>query len=183
MCILEDEYREIGNLFTFMGKLAILHDQVTITVGALAALDLISQTSKIDSSRTRGFRVMRYEYGIVYRGKTASEGPLLVGDAFNPSATADMEECLEADPQDDFSSDGSVAQNIANRPVQELGLIAYNETAGKLFDGGFRVRKPTWSCPEGGTLQFWVYNLGGSQLTTGTVVTIVIKAYGVWLND
>lgn len=165
-----------------MGDLSILREIVTLTLGALAAEDCIATTSKIDASRTEGFRIMRSEIAVAYKGMTQGEGPIEVGMAFNADQD-EIEQCIEADPQG-MNDVGQVnLQHQANRPVFPIGVIQAQEVSGKLFEGAFRVFKPTWSVPEGGLLSWYAYNGDNAALTTGGEVRFFVKHYGVWLRD
>ncbi len=109
---------------------------------------------------------------------TSGEGPVLVGMAHDLSAT-EIEETLGADPQ---RSGDPTAEPRAMRPVWPLGQM-FNNSAGNgqiILEG---VQKIGWSIPEGTDLKWFVQNVSGATLTTGSVFRIIAKHFGVWLRD
>lgn len=160
-------------------NLAIIYDDVELALGALAGKDAIAAPSKIDASRENGFRVMKTEYWMIFYGKTTAEGPIMVGLAPNLAA-ASIEETIEADPQS--RTDDQVTPD-SKRPVFPLEIIDYTEvdmTNLQPYKGEVKIR---WSIPEGNNLNWFAYNMNAAGLTTGTVVRIFAKHYGVWLRD
>lgn len=159
-------------------NLAIVYDDVTVTLGTLASKDAIAEASKIDSTRGNGFRIMKTEYWVDFRGKTANEGPLMVGMSAIFDA-AGVESAIEADPQDSSEDSNNL---LAKRPIWPLALL---QAAPDGNDQQVQMHSvnPRWSVPEGENLYWWVYNMGAAGLTTGTVVHIFAKHYGVWLRD
>lgn len=160
-------------------NLDIVYDDVTITLGALAAKDAISSDSKIDAARLQGFRVMKTEYWIDYSGKATGEGPVMVGFSMNHTV-GEVEEAFEADPGDRTS----IQNAQAKRPVWPLKMIPAHavqlDVPDKVLGGTFN---PRWSCIEGKAAIWWAYNMDSSALTTGTVIRIFAKHFGVWLRD
>ncbi len=162
-------------------ELAILYDQdFQLALGTLAGNDVLNGLSKIDASRRMGFRVTRMEYWIEWFGKTVGNGPIMIG--WTPTKSgAQVELALEADPQ---GSDDGVTQQQANEPVFPLVMIPTTSTEiGEDQDAIHGVLNPKWSSPEGVSAQWWAFNMNSSALTTGTVVNIFCKYFGVWLRD
>lgn len=166
-----------------MSELAILHEVITITVGALASQTAVLGSSKIDASRENGFRIMKTEYEIDYRGKTASEGPVEIGFAYNQSATL-IGETLADDPQSRVEDENA---GETKRPVYPLEMVPYNVTnkhgTNPTVPTALRSMTARWSIPEGNKFDAYAYNWGGGALTTGMTITIRCKHYGVWLRD
>lgn len=164
-------------------KSGIVYDVIEIACGALAAKDLILSASAIDAAKEMGFRILKSQIFASFLNKTADEGGVLFGYAFNPDSAAAVEEAIEADPQSD-SRLARLQNEQAMRPVFPIGLIHFNATDGVLFNGAAIEIKPQWSIPEGGALQYWAYNVSPSApLTTGCIIQIQAKHFGVWLND
>lgn len=162
-------------------NLNIVYDDVTIDVGALASKDCIASASKIDSSRLNGFRIIKTEYWMDFEGKTAGEGPIMVG--FSPLHSAsEVEDTIEADPQSSAEMENNA---VAKRPVFPLEM--YPTDGGDTNFEQQRIKKgsfnPRWSVIEGRSAFWWVYNMEGAALTTGMLVHIFAKHYGVWLRD
>ena len=161
-------------------NLAIIYDDVTVTMGAaLTKTAVLGTGSKIDSARENGFRVLRTDYWVDFAGKTSGEGPIMVGASVAQDAPT-VAQTINTDPQD--SSDyGGNAQT--KRPVWLLELLEQGETggpSGRNLKGSF---KPRWSAPEGENFDWWAYNMDTATLTTGLLVRIFAKHYGVWLRD
>ncbi len=162
-------------------NLAIVHSFTTITLGALASLDaVVVEDGKIDASRLEGFRLIKTQYWMDYKAKTANEGPVLIGFAMNQNA-AEIEEALEADPQQ--RADIPEGEQTM-RPVFPLEVVPFAPTS-QVADG-FAVRGEQisrWSMPEGKGLSWFAYNFGPAVLTTGGIIVIYAKHFGVWLRD
>ncbi len=158
----------------------IVRDETDITLSTLGAQTAIVAASRIDTSRLNGFRVLKTQYWIGVQGKTTAEGPVEIGAEIGLDAT-EVKECIEADPQNSGEA-GAIEQSL--RPVWPLVMIK-REGTGILtwMDGQFREWKPQWSVPEGQGLFWYAFNYGGSALTSGTVVKIIAKHFGVWLRD
>ncbi len=164
--------------------LALLYDDIVITLGALGANSVAITASKIDAARENGFRVIKTQYWIDWQGKTAVEGPVIVGYAFGMDANA-ISATISSDPQ---SSNLDFVDGETKNPVFPMELIPFASTDGggaTPGQGGFTMGEvvPRWSVPEGSNLNWFARNLGGAGMTTGTVVLIFAKHFGVWLRD
>lgn len=158
-------------------NLAIVYDDVSFALGTLGAKGGALANSKIDASRLNGFRVVKVEYWACYSGKTAAEGPIMVGLSFG-QASADIDACIEADPQGHLEDrdDGDT-----KRPLFPLFMLEKdNASSSEAIHGTIN---PRWSVPEGYAMNYFAYNMDGSALTTGTEIQIFAKIYGVWLRD
>lgn len=126
---------------------------------------------------------MKTEYWISAEAKVVAEGPIMVGVAARCDNAAEIEECIEADPQIRGADPEEVQ---AKRPVWPLEMFGAEEGHGT-NESGLVAKKGTvnlrWSCPEGTGLLWWAYNAGAGALTTGCVVVVFAKHYGVWLRD
>ena len=107
---------------------------------------------------------------------TSGEGPIELFMCHDLS-TAEMAEVFAADPQ--RSHDPNLEEQ-AMRPLWPLALLAnLTEDSNKVGHG---VSTIGWSFPEGTILKWGAWNKG-SALTTGTVIHVVAKHFGVWLRD
>ncbi len=168
-----------------MSKLSYVYevDEAVTELASLAGLDCSSVVIKIDGSRGRGFRITKTEYFVDISGLPALGGPILYGLAVGLSS-AEIEEAIEADPQD---PNGVPEHEQVKRPVFPLGVFrrAQNTSESSVdnpIDMPLRTVNLNWSIPEGVGLQWWFYNLGGAT-DAGTNGTIFAKHTGVWLND
>ncbi len=113
-------------------------------------------------------------------GKTAGEGPVMLGMSMNGTA-ANIEAAIEADPQSVVEDDNHPKAHYV-KPL-EMITKAFQEGIGSAQVEGGHTLTPNWSCPEGQDLLFWAYNMDTSALTTGMIVDIFAEHYGVWLRD
>jgi len=156
---------------------SIVWDLITISPGALAQGDFVIAGSKINASRLQGFRVLKTQYWISMRNATAGEGGFLVGLS-HALSVAELAEMVDAAPQRPNDTAGS---ERARRPAWPLEmLIANADGDGKVYAEG--VATIGWSIQEGTALDWWVANFATTK-TTGTVVNIIAKHFGVWLKD
>ncbi len=163
-----------------MSELAIVYDDVTITLGTLGSKTVIHGTSKIDSARTNGFRVMKGDYWMDYIGKTATEGPIVLGYNIGLS-TAEVAEAIVDDPQSS-TADKNAGETM--RPVWPLELVPLTHaTIGVGVSALKGTFNPKWSVPEGQSSNWFAFNMDGGALTTGMSVRIFCKWFGVWLRD
>ncbi len=158
----------------------IVWEEVNITLGALAEDTAVSAASKIDASREQGFRVLKTQYAIDVVGKTNDQGGILIGLNHNLSV-AEVAEALAADPQGSPGKDRPENEQ-AMRPIWPLKFVPVTVTSIEEKLLNFEEVKINWSIMEGSTLNWFAFNTGG-LLTTGTVVNIIAKHFGVWLKD
>ncbi len=164
------------------GKGQILWDISTITLGALAANDAVSVTQ--GSNLLEDFRILKTEYFIGTKFADNSEGPLLIGMAAGGNTAAEIEEAIEAEPND--ISDTPEIEEVM-RPVwpvtihilQSFSGTAEFSTVGKNISEG--VLNPRWTMPNPSGWSWWAYNLG-TLFTTGGLVEIAAKHFGVWVR-
>ncbi len=165
-------------------KLSYVYDQLTLTLGALAANTAVLTASKIDASRRSGFRIVNTEYAFTYQGKTTDEGPISVGLAPSLNVT-EIAEIYLADPQ---ASNDHEADAESRRFIKQLFLIDKTSTTSGADAGGeshmnYRTVKVNWSIAEGDVLNWYAMNHDTAGLMTGTLIVIIAKHTGVWLRD
>ncbi len=153
-------------------------DDFVLNLLTLAAGDVTAGTFKIDGSRGQGFRVAKSMLHVHLIGKTATEGPITFGVAFNMTAAA-IEAAIEADPQ------ASIEDNSRGEGtyIMPLGMITLADTEGRLSPRAGYVISPNWSIIEGQNYQFWAFNMSGGALTTGAALHVFASHFGVWLCD
>ncbi len=161
-----------------MANLKIVHQNMKLDLSTLGAGVAIRGTSKIDSSRKSGFRVVQAEIPIAWDGKTTTEGPFSVWLGINYETT-EFANFIAADPQSKVEA--PVRGNA--QYLKLLGMIPREGTNGVLNNGNPIVVKPNWSCPEGESVGIFVVNEDTGAITTGTSVFSTATYMGVWLND
>ncbi len=152
-------------------------DLALSTLGSQTAL--LSSDSPVDANNERGFRISKIEYWLEYKGKTTDEGPIWVG--FTSEDAAGVKTALQSRPT------GITPQEKANAklPVWPVALIprpATNIQSGEVIP--MSEKKLNWSFKEGEFCEFFAFNCNeSSALTTGTILHMTAKIFGVWLND
>ncbi len=161
-----------------MSDLKILYDNQGISAGALGGRTVKAQAHQvIDGNTKQGFRVIKSRNWVEFRGKAASEGPLMYGIACalsDPEIEANIEEALEGHADPSIQGQGW---------IKPLAFIDNPRTDGVINNGAPFNTKVNWSVPEGDSISQWVYNLNASAITTGTVVGGFWEITGVWLRD
>ncbi len=159
---------------------AIIWDEIQISLGTLATETAVQVASRIDAARLQGFRLLRTEYFIRAKGLTGADDPIVVGLNHDLTVT-EVKECINADPQRSGDTTADAASRT-KRPVWPFEVFGvYADGNGESVAKG--VAKIGWSAPEGTTFNWFVYNFGSGPLTTGGIVDIIAKHFGVWLKD
>ncbi len=153
-----------------------------LALGTLAASAVGVQPTRVDATRTQGWRTAMLRIVATLAGKTTAEGPILWGIACNLDATQ-INAVLIGDPQNATEDD----DHGAGQWLKILGLIDLAATEGPLT-GPSEIAQPidikvNWSTIEGEAVVVWARNNGGSPLTTGGLITFSIENFGVWLRD
>ncbi len=163
-----------------MSRQQVVHLNGLVGIGTLADVTAIVLNTKIDASREQGVKIRQLKASMSYNGKTASEGPLIVGVAVELTAV-EIAEAMNADPQ---RWDDTDAKDKGNRKVFPIwtipaGVLTGDDRNQKLEE----INIPWKIIPEGSTLKWFVFNASGSTLTTGTIVHVHAAAVTEWLND
>jgi len=151
------------------------------TIGALAALDVVSNPVTVTSLNPYRLISVHASYSLSDQGSTIDDG-YEFGLAHSDYTAAEVEECLEASASIDIGD--KVAQEKSNRLVRSIGIITAGGpiTAGGLnFNDGRKVRtKLNWKIGIGQTLNLWVRNGSGVVYTTGAKL---LMAGSLWIKD
>ena len=163
-----------------MSRQQVQHIVAEIALSTLASLTAIAVILTPDSSRDQGVRIKQLKLACTYKGKTAGEGPLMVGLCDSNLSVAEIAEALVADPQ----HVGDVpATEQGNRRVFPIWNIGPALVAGDSVEGFEDVHYPWKTMEEGIGLKLFVFNADGSALTTGTIVTVTGSTVQEWLRD
>ncbi len=153
-----------------------------LTIGALAALDVISTPGSAAAVGT--LRVMSVDCVYNWSNIGASDDDALeFGWAHSDYTAAEIEECLEATGSMDIGD--KVAQEQANRLVRSVGTIsgALAGAAGggaQFNDGRSMKTKLNWLLSIGDTMKLWARNGSGTVYTIGSSLTVLGK---MWVKD
>ena len=125
--------------------------------------------------------VVSVDMTAVTRGLTADEGDFLeVGTSHGDLTDTEVEETLQAELTD---PDDIIARERARRPVRRYGFMIRTDADGihsALEQGKMVRRKHMFSVGNDHSLNVWVGNRSGSQLTTGAVTNVVGTIFGRW---
>ncbi len=152
-----------------------------IGLGALGAGLVLKTATKVDASRENGIRIQKLMCAMTFSGKTAAEGPIVVGLASTDLSTTEIKECIDADPQ---KPDDTPASEQVMRQVMPIWVIGKTETASQNSPYRYEEIPYPWKeVAEGDGLAWFAMNEDGSALTTGTEIEIQGVLIGEWLND
>ncbi len=171
------------------GKGAILKEQTTFALGALAGQDQVIGTPSL--LLDMDFRILRSDITAVLTGATSLEGVglilyLLEADITDAQAEANIEGIGPRRLGDRLETE------IAERWVRRVGITTgptVNETERVFknkYGGALLDIEPRWTFRRGrtATLGGWkwaVYN-DGVTLTTGATCRLLCTHYGVWVE-
>ncbi len=171
------------------GKGAIVKEQVTLTVGALAARDLVIGNSAV--ALDSDFRILRSDITACIVGMTSLEGQGVIlymteGDLTEAQVEANIEQNgpLSLGDQD--------LEEIASRWVRRVAMTVgptVNETERVMrnkYGGPLLELEPRWTfrrrrTSTDGGWNWALYN-DGVALTTGATLHLLATHYGVWVN-
>lgn len=157
------------------GKGVILYDKVRLTLSTLASGTVIAAASGITLSED--FRILKAEILGSTKGMTADEGGVVIGLADGELSDAEVAECLNSRPGD---RNDNLANEQAMRPVFPFDIVFENQAGGDLMVK--EEIKPRWTFSNADGWQWFAFNIGSGALTTGTVIDLFVKIYGVWVT-
>ncbi len=167
------------------GKGAILREELSITLSTLGTDTGILMTGGIGTTLAEDFRIIKTEYSAWVDGATfvAGDGPLSIWIANGDLTLAEMTETLDLIGPLDRSD--RISMERAERYVTQLGVISFVEASSgisQLFpaDGGIAEKTIRWTFSNGKGWSFLIFN-EGTALTTGGVVHLRAKHFGVWV--
>ncbi len=165
------------------GKGVLIRERTTITLGGLGVNTAIKQDSPLVI--TEDFRMIKAKIYAYLTGATfvAGDGPVLVGLSNDDLSVGEIAEALTVDGP--LGPDQTVQADQAMRPVFELGMIPFLDEAvngnqpGLVLPPIEAIVRWTFYNATGWTL--FAFNFGSSSLTTGGVIQILAKYFGVWV--
>lgn len=167
-------------------KFFVSHWDMDLTPGALAANDLDTVSLCVFDD---DIFVINADIAIFWKGiQATTEHNLLYGLADSSLTEAEIEEFVEHDGPANRGQ--SVEIEKARRKVIMLGTLdPSGMTAGSSTISKFHRRAEIrLSVYNEGTatlgtngLYFWIYNAGGSALTTGSLVRVIATMYARWM--
>ncbi len=171
------------------GKGAIVKEQTSFTLAALAGQDAVAVSSSV--ALDMDFRILRSDITAVIRGMTSLEGQGLILYMMEADLTAALAEAnIEQNGPNRLGQ--QVEEEIASRWVRRVGITlgpTVNETERVIrnkYGGGLLELEPRWTFrrarteAEGGWS--WLMYNSGITITTGAIVDILATHYGVWVD-
>ncbi len=112
------------------------------------------------------------------RGKTANEGPLMLGLSHGDLSVTEIKEALEADLA---IPDDIIARERTRRPIRDVGYFMGNDQAQEHLNNGLQVKTPLrFALSDNKTIVGFIYNQSGGALTTGSIVEVTGTIFGKW---
>lgn len=160
----------------------VVYGQNNLALGTLGGVNSAITSTKIDSSRAQGVRLSKLKATIGITGKQVGEGPLVAGFCIGDFTSLEVDEAIQADPQE---KDDIPDSERANRRLWPVWYVdkSISSTAEIPVSVLKEVDMPWKTIDEGDILQFWVFNSDAVALTTGTIVNLRYAAIGEWLRD
>lgn len=157
------------------GKGVIIREDVDITLGTLAQNTAIKATSGgLGGAMDEDFRMIKSEFNAAFEMQAAGD-EFYIGIADNELTVAEIAECLAVNGP--IAMNDNLGRERAERPVWLLGIFSNNSKNQHLLPVEFKLRW-TFSNDEGWT--WFAFNPAADALTTGAIVNIHAKHYGVW---
>ncbi len=161
----------------------LFEQNVSISLGALAAVDIAGTSSRLDAAQLDGYWIKQLRIAAAFAGKTAGEGPILWGYALNFENLQAIEDYFEDDPQDS----GAPVLRGDDDLVRICGMISEEKTAGNALDGVPFIEESLgsrgWTKRVDRPMHWWAYNLNGGALTTGMNLKVAAQFLGRWTRD
>lgn len=157
------------------------YEDIELALSTLAAGTSIKTSLKIDASREQGCRIKDIRYGLTFTAKP-SLGPILVGLCDSNLTVAELDECLDSDPQSDLSVPGQADSMRKVVPLALIPKVASGDDGNMLFYEQRRA-KWYWDVLEGSGIQLFARNMDDTALTGATLIDFSAVITGTWLLD
>ncbi len=135
---------------------------------------LVDQTALIGTlsiASDNEYRALSMNMTYSVRENTAGEGPIHVGLCHGDYTAAEVEQWFESTAS--ISRGDLIANEQANRRCRQVGTFNGLASEESLNDGKPIRTKLNWVIPEGKTLNAWLYNDSGANLSGGAKVPIM----------
>lgn len=127
------------------------------------------------------WRLIKVEGVIGVEGLTGEEGPIVVGIADDSLSVGEIGEALAASgPNNTDSAERSTSGAQAKRPVWIIDVLG-SGAAGSIPKAKPFSKKIMWTFADGFPPNFFAFNMGSAALTTGTLLRVLQKQFGVWV--
>ncbi len=157
-----------------------VYDDVSMSLGTLASGAVIKGATKIDAAREQGTILKKIMAQCSVNGKTAGEGPLIVGLCNVDLSTVEIAEALAADPQKGLDTPAS---EQVEREIMIVWMVGRGITSDAEITPFREVKYPWKEVIEGNGLAWFVMNAGASGLTDSSFVSVFSFIHGEWMRD
>ncbi len=158
----------------------VIHEILIVDLGQMVSNKVELVATKIDAAREQGARILKYKAWMGYTGKTAGQGPLVVGYSTEESDT-DIQEAMAADPQ--HVEDGDESEE-GKRRVYPIWVIPKVGSDGNNIERSYRNIPMAWrEIDEGRAFNWFVQNVSGATITDAGEVIIAATWVQEWLRD
>ncbi len=164
------------------GKGVIITESRTQALGSLAnEAGIIVGTKLVTLER---FRMLKNELIATLTSLTTGEGTgLLIGLVDGDYALAELEAAIESDGP--LGPNDQIGEELSERFYKFFGAIDRETGTEAIFEndqGGHKMQHTIrWTFARTKSWNFFVYNMGAA-LTSGAVVNIRSKSFGVWVT-
>ncbi len=165
------------------GKGAIVYENRSQVLGTLGVDTTIIIGTKL--AITKDFRMLKNEAYCVINGLNAADGEFVFGMAHGDLTVGEIDEALELNGPLNRYDDVSV--KISMRPVFRLGATQgvgddATEVLDKVSGAPMCISKPRWTFGETTSWNYWIRNVGATNLITGAIAKVEAKSFGVWFS-
>ncbi len=164
------------------GKGVIFTQKDLITLGTLSAATAIKQATP--PQILDDFRMIKMELSALLTGHTVGEGPIHLYLVNDELSVAEIAEAIDAEGP--LNRNDRLRTERASRAVFLIGSFgaagSTEEVHGHDGQEGIVTKTIRWtfSNPEGWALV--AFNDSGATLTTGAIIRLVVKYFGVWIT-
>jgi len=148
-----------------------------VALGTLASATATTVTLTPTGNFTHDIRVHSVSLHYSRVGGVIGEGPVVVGLAHSDYTGAEIEENLELAL---LGPATKIENERADRLVRPVGVLEGATAAETLNDGKPVKTRLNWMIHDGVSIDLFVYNESGSQLTDGSDVKVRGTLYGTW---
>lgn len=149
----------------------------SFALGTLADATLLADP--LNGASDNEYRAISVKLNWSLENHTAGEGPIVVGIAHGDYTQAEIEAWMETTAMM-TRGDLVATREIGQRLIRQVGMFSGNEVNEVLNDGKAITTKLNWVVAVGDVLDVWAYNMDGTALTTGTVVTQAGRLFLKW---
>ncbi len=164
-------------------KGVIIRERPVITLGALGAATGILSTggTRLSDSLGNNFRILKTTVMVSKIDQTSDEGSLLLYMVDGELSLTEIEQSIEnSGPVDRNDADQRERSERWVTPVAMLNASTDITVAGGPAYSLPIEFSPRWTFSNPEAWDWFVYN-AGAAMTTGTIITLLVTHYGVWV--